>query len=62
MTKAYKASIDELYLSLFARIIGNYFNKKDIHFTSEGHGREELFDDVDLSKTVGWFTTMCRFI
>jgi amino acid adenylation domain-containing protein/non-ribosomal peptide synthase protein (TIGR01720 family) len=24
----------------------------------EGHGREELFDDVDLSRTVGWFTTI----
>jgi non-ribosomal peptide synthase protein (TIGR01720 family) len=23
----------------------------------EGHGREPLFDDVDLSRTVGWFTT-----
>lgn len=23
----------------------------------EGHGREDLFDDVDLSRTVGWFTT-----
>jgi non-ribosomal peptide synthase protein (TIGR01720 family) len=24
----------------------------------EGHGREDLFDDVDLSRTVGWFTSM----
>ncbi len=24
----------------------------------EGHGREELFDDIDLSRTVGWFTTV----
>ncbi|MEV4973752.1 amino acid adenylation domain-containing protein [Streptomyces scopuliridis] len=24
----------------------------------EGHGREELFDDLDLSRTVGWFTTL----
>jgi microcystin synthetase protein McyA len=24
----------------------------------EGHGREPLFDDVELSRTVGWFTTM----
>src|SRR5262249_19658134 len=24
----------------------------------EGHGREELFDDADLSRTVGWFTTI----
>jgi non-ribosomal peptide synthase protein (TIGR01720 family) len=24
----------------------------------EGHGREEIFEDVDLSRTVGWFTTI----
>jgi non-ribosomal peptide synthase protein (TIGR01720 family) len=24
----------------------------------EGHGREELFAEVDLSRTVGWFTTL----
>jgi non-ribosomal peptide synthase protein (TIGR01720 family) len=24
----------------------------------EGHGREDLFRDVDLSRTVGWFTTV----
>ena len=23
----------------------------------EGHGREELFEDVDVSRTVGWFTS-----
>ncbi|MGH2609677.1 MAG: condensation domain-containing protein, partial [Tepidiformaceae bacterium] len=24
----------------------------------EGHGREPLFDEVDLTRTVGWFTTI----
>jgi non-ribosomal peptide synthase protein (TIGR01720 family) len=24
----------------------------------EGHGREELWEDVDLSRTVGWFTSL----
>lgn len=24
----------------------------------EGHGREDLFDDLDLSRTVGWFTSL----
>ena len=24
----------------------------------EGHGREDVFDDVDLARTVGWFTTL----
>jgi non-ribosomal peptide synthase protein (TIGR01720 family) len=23
----------------------------------EGHGREDLFEDIDLSRTVGWFTS-----
>ena len=24
----------------------------------EGHGREEIFPDIDLSRTVGWFTSL----
>ena len=24
----------------------------------EGHGREEMFGEVDLSRTVGWFTSL----
>ncbi len=24
----------------------------------EGHGREEIIDGVDLSRTVGWFTSL----
>ena len=24
----------------------------------EGHGRQDLFDDVDVSETVGWFTSL----
>ena len=24
----------------------------------EGHGREDLFDSIDLTRTVGWFTSM----
>ena len=24
----------------------------------EGHGREEIFADLDLSRTVGWFTSL----
>ena len=24
----------------------------------EGHGREALFEEVDVSRTVGWFTSL----
>ncbi|MFC0562216.1 non-ribosomal peptide synthetase [Halalkalibacter alkalisediminis] len=58
ITKAYNVTVDEVYLAVFTTLLGEYFNKTDVHFTLEGHGREELFDDVDLSRTVGWFTTM----
>ncbi|MDQ0028094.1 amino acid adenylation domain-containing protein/non-ribosomal peptide synthase protein (TIGR01720 family), partial [Variovorax paradoxus] len=27
-------------------------------FDLEGHGREEIFEDIDLSRTVGWFTSL----
>ncbi|MBB4226168.1 condensation domain-containing protein, partial [Variovorax guangxiensis] len=27
-------------------------------FDLEGHGREDIFDGVDLSRTVGWFTSL----
>src|SRR5262249_62196628 len=25
---------------------------------AEGHGREEVWSDIDLSRTVGWFTSL----
>ncbi|WP_133054523.1 non-ribosomal peptide synthetase, partial [Niastella populi] len=28
----------------------------------EGHGREEIIDGVDISRTVGWFTTLYPFV
>jgi amino acid adenylation domain-containing protein/non-ribosomal peptide synthase protein (TIGR01720 family) len=29
-----------------------------VRFDVEGHGREDIFKDVDLSRTVGWFTSL----
>ena len=37
---------------------GNGFQLIDI----EGHGREELNGEVNLSRTVGWFTTICPVV
>ncbi|BAY50183.1 amino acid adenylation (plasmid) [Scytonema sp. HK-05] len=55
---AYNTQINDLLLTAlvqaFARWTGNYRLLIDL----EGHGREELFENVDLSRTVGWFTTV----
>ena len=31
---------------------------ESVRFELEGHGREHIFDDVDLSRTIGWLTTV----
>ena len=56
--KAYRTRINDVLLTAllqaFARWTGVYALLVDL----EGHGREEIFEDIDLSRTVGWFTTI----
>ncbi|WP_085168577.1 non-ribosomal peptide synthetase, partial [Mycobacterium celatum] len=57
---AFHAGVHEILLIAFglavARFVGN--GSAPIAIDVEGHGRhEELGPDVDLSRTVGWFTT-----
>ncbi|HYO57445.1 non-ribosomal peptide synthetase, partial [Archangium sp.] len=55
---AYRAHIDDVLLTALARSLGKWTGQPRVKVDLEGHGREELFEDVDLSRTVGWFTTM----
>ncbi|HEY4972813.1 MAG TPA: condensation domain-containing protein, partial [Steroidobacteraceae bacterium] len=36
----------------------NTGNRSAVLVDVEGHGREEIFSDVELSRTVGWFTSL----
>jgi non-ribosomal peptide synthase protein (TIGR01720 family) len=36
----------------------NWHQAEQLMIHLEGHGREELFDDVDIYRTIGWFTTL----
>ena len=55
---AYGTQINELLLaSLFCAQI-KVTGKQVLELEMEGHGREELFSDIDLSQTVGWFTSV----
>ncbi|GAA2000423.1 hypothetical protein GCM10009799_29700 [Nocardiopsis rhodophaea] len=53
-----KARLDELVLAAFAQGLTSWTGEPDVTVDVEGHGREPLFDDVDLSRTVGWFTAI----
>ncbi|MFP2896581.1 amino acid adenylation domain-containing protein [Corallococcus sp. 4LFB] len=54
---AWRAHINDVLLSALARALGEWTGQSHVLVHLEGHGREELFDDVDLSRTVGWFTS-----
>ncbi|WP_324290034.1 non-ribosomal peptide synthetase/type I polyketide synthase [Pyxidicoccus sp. MSG2] len=54
---AYRARVDEVLLAAVAKAISGWTGGHKVRLELEGHGREALFADVDLSRTVGWFTS-----
>ncbi|NQD78226.1 condensation domain-containing protein, partial [Pseudomonas sp. CM27] len=55
---AYRTQINDLLLSALARTLCQWSSHDNVLVQLEGHGREDLFDDLDLSRTVGWFTSL----
>ncbi len=56
--EAYNTKIDDLLLTGLAVTLKDWFNEEQLCIWLEGHGREELFPDMDLSRTLGWFTSL----
>jgi len=56
--QAYNTRINDVLLTALARTIAGWTASPAVHLDLEGHGREPLFDDVDLSRTLGWLTSM----
>jgi non-ribosomal peptide synthase protein (TIGR01720 family) len=58
---AYRTQVNHLLLAAWARAFAKHAqgDGDGIRIDLEGHGREDLFDDIDLSRTVGWFTSVC---
>jgi amino acid adenylation domain-containing protein/non-ribosomal peptide synthase protein (TIGR01720 family) len=54
----YRTQVNDVLLAALGRVLGRWAGRERVLVDLEGHGREELLDGVDLSRTVGWFTTM----
>ncbi len=52
----YRLRIDEAILAAFTLAVRDVLGGEAQLFDVEGHGRDLPFDEVDLSRTVGWFT------
>ncbi len=55
---AYRTQINDLLLTALARVIVRWTGDDSMLIRLEGHGREDLFDEIDLTRTVGWFTSL----
>ncbi|MDH6349569.1 linear gramicidin non-ribosomal peptide synthetase LgrD [Brevibacillus sp. 1238] len=56
--QAYRTQINDVLLAALAKALGQWTGKRSVFVNVEGHGREELAEHLDLSRTVGWFTSM----
>jgi len=56
--RKYRAQIHEVLLTALAEAVAGWTGKRALQIDIEGHGREPIFDDVDLSRTAGWFTAV----
>ncbi|MFD9723256.1 amino acid adenylation domain-containing protein [Streptomyces sp. NPDC059072] len=53
----YRTQINDVLLTALGRVLHRWAGSP-VTIALEGHGREDLFDDIDLSRTLGWFTTV----
>ncbi|GLZ28595.1 hypothetical protein Lesp02_07850 [Lentzea sp. NBRC 105346] len=55
---AYRTGINDVLLGALSWALTRWTGSSSVTINLEGHGREDVLDGVDLSRTVGWFTTM----
>lgn len=55
---AYRTRIDEVLLTALALTLRDWTQSTTLLIDMEGHGREDLAIDLDVSRTVGWFSSV----
>jgi amino acid adenylation domain-containing protein/non-ribosomal peptide synthase protein (TIGR01720 family) len=50
--------VNDLLLAALSLTMKNEFNLENIVVALEGHGRENLIEDLDITRTIGWFTAL----
>lgn len=64
VSDVYRTQIDDLLLTALVQAFARWTGSRSLLIDMEGHGRpsgnsnEELFADLDVTRTVGWFTSI----
>ncbi|WP_407681600.1 amino acid adenylation domain-containing protein [Pseudomonas mangiferae] len=54
---AYRTRVNDLLLAALGTTLGRWTGAPATLVQLEGHGREDLFETLDLTRSVGWFTS-----
>jgi amino acid adenylation domain-containing protein/non-ribosomal peptide synthase protein (TIGR01720 family) len=54
---AYNTEINDILLIALGLTLRDWIGADQVGFTLEGHGREEVLDQLSVHRTVGWFTS-----
>ncbi|MGC5568951.1 amino acid adenylation domain-containing protein, partial [Streptomyces sp. FR-108] len=55
---AFRTQINDVLLSVLGAVFTEWTGSASVVVDVEGHGREDVGDDIDVSRTVGWFTSV----
>jgi non-ribosomal peptide synthase protein (TIGR01720 family) len=58
LTGANRPHINDVLLAAVARAVARWTGSDTVLLSVEAHGREPVVGEVDVSRTVGWFTSM----
>ncbi|MFJ6574295.1 amino acid adenylation domain-containing protein, partial [Streptomyces sp. NPDC091292] len=55
---AYRTQINDVLLSVLGAVLTEWVGTSSVVVDVEGHGREDVGAGIDVSRTVGWFTSV----
>ena len=58
VNKAYNTEINDILLTALGLAVYEWAGLNKVAVNLEGHGREEVIKDVNVTRTMGWFTSM----
>ncbi|MFF2175652.1 condensation domain-containing protein [Lysinibacillus sp. NPDC058147] len=62
LTTFYKTNLKEILFTFVSRSLAKWLRKEKVIFSVNGHGRDLLDSDLDLSRTIGYFVNNFPFV
>jgi iturin family lipopeptide synthetase C len=58
VNKAYNTEINDILLTAFSIAAADWTGAEKVSIHLEGHGREDIIKGIDITRTIGWFTSL----